>query len=108
MLAVLVPKGLVCQYQVVPAGAVPLAVIVTPGTVHWGELEVGFGGSGGAGTTVPYKVTSSLPQEVLPISAFKKYNLKLTLDKLLKVAAGKLTVGVCGTVVTGPVAILLE
>jgi len=33
-LAVEVPVGVVCQYQVSPAGAEPVAVNVTPGLKH--------------------------------------------------------------------------
>ena len=48
----LVPVGVVCQYQVTPAGGVPLLVNITPASAHCGELDVGFPGFAGAGFTV--------------------------------------------------------
>ena len=52
-MAVLVPLALVpCQYQVSPAGAEPVAVMVTPRIEHCGELDVGAPGVAGVALTV--------------------------------------------------------
>jgi hypothetical protein len=50
-IAVLVPVAVVCQYQVIPAGGVPLLVRVTPTSEHCGELDVGLPGLAGNGFT---------------------------------------------------------
>ena len=47
LFVVSVPKAVVCQYQVTPAGGVPTLVKVTPGGLHCGELLVGFPGLAG-------------------------------------------------------------
>ena len=92
--AVLVPLALVCQYHVWPAGAEPLLVRVTPGDEHCGELDVGLAGFAGRMTTVPFTVTSSLVQCILPDWALIMYKRKVTAFILVKSAAGRFTVGV--------------
>ena len=103
---VLVPVALVCQYQATLAGGVPLADMVTPGTEHCGEFEVGPGGVAGTiATADPFKVTLSFVQLVLLPLALIRYILKVTELKLEKEAAGKVTTGVCEVVVAVPVEI---
>lgn len=78
LLAVEVPKAVVCQNQVTPAGGAPTLVNVTPDAKHCGELLVGFPGLAGNGFTVkvaaevalpPGVVTSTVPVVPAPITA---------------------------------------
>ena len=60
---VLVPVGVVCQYQVIPAAGVPFLVNVTPTSEHCGELDVGLPGLAGNGFTVTGKLPVPLLQQ---------------------------------------------
>jgi hypothetical protein len=69
-LVMLVPVELVCQYHKTEAGGVPLAVIVTPGGLHWGEFDVGVGGTSGAiALTAPFIVILSFVHAVFGLLA---------------------------------------
>ena len=84
-----VPEAVVCQYQVSPPGALPVAVKVTPGDVHCGELLVGAGGFAGNESTVnvpglvavpPPVVTVTLPVVPEPITAIICVDVKDVMD----------------------------
>ena len=105
LFAVLVPKAFACQYQVSPAGGVPLAVIVTPMSEHCGEFDVGLDGFEGKVITLPSTITSSLTQFVVVELVFTKYNLKVTIPIFVKLADGRVMVSVLITVDDDPCAI---
>jgi hypothetical protein len=67
LFAVFVPVAVDSQYQVSPAGALPLALIVTPRSAHCGELEVGFAGVAGSGFTVKFEALVAVPPGVVTL-----------------------------------------
>ena len=94
----LVPVGLVCQYQVSPACAVPAKLIVTPGLEHCGEFDVGFAGSSAIITvvafklTMPFRVTSSITHLVPLLLTPVKYKRKVTVVIFVKLNGDNKTV----------------
>lgn len=109
-LRVLVPSSVLCQYHVCPAGGVPLAVSVTPGVAHCGELEDGLAGSAGMediANTDPLRVTLSIVHVVLLFFISVTYNRKIT-PVMLANDAGNAMDGVCQRSFAGPPAISAE
>ena len=65
---IVVPEAVVCQYQVSPPGALPVAVKVTPGDVHCGELLVGAAGFAGTLNIVKVPELVAVPPPVITLT----------------------------------------
>ena len=63
--SVLVPQEVPCQYQVSPAGGVPVRVIVT--APHCGELLIGSGGVFGDAPATVTNIVPQLEDQQLPV-----------------------------------------
>ena len=61
----LVPVGVVCQYQLIPPAGDPVLVNVTPTSAHCGEFDVGLPGEAGNGLTVTARLAAILQQRVV-------------------------------------------